>query len=156
MKKSIFIFCIIFILILGQSCKNVPNLEAETKALLVLHNEQQKAHIEKNVGLFLNGISSDFIEVNRGKTKQATKEELRQKFQAYFNAVDFVKWDDATPPVFSFSDDATMATSVVDKLVITKPKQGENRLDTMQFAWLAVYKKTNGQWALHRMGSTNR
>jgi hypothetical protein len=40
-------------------------------------------------------------------------------------------------------------------LVIIKRKS-DNKLDTAHFAWLAVFKKKNGKWQLHRMGSTNR
>lgn len=143
-------------LITQQSCYNRPDFEAEKKAIMILHDQQRKAHIQKNVALLFGDSLTDFIEVNRGTIRKPTREESMKRFQSYFDAVDFVKWDDVSPPVFSFSDDATMATTVVDKLVITKLKSGNGRLDTTHFAWLSVYKKYNGQWQLHRIGSTNR
>ena len=96
------------------------------------------------------------MEVNRGLIKKPSYSNSRKRFQSYFDAVDFIKWDDVSPPIFSFSDDGTMATSIVDKLVINKNKQEGNRLDTTHYAWLAVYKKINGKWRMHRMGSTNK
>jgi len=144
------------LLIVGQSCNNHPDFEAEKKTLLILHNEQRKAHMEKNVSLLIKDSSIDFIEVNRGLIKKPTQAESIKRFQSYFDAVDFVKWDDVSPPVFSFSDDGTMATTVVDKFVITTKKAEGGRLDTVQYAWLAVYKKINGKWQMHRMSSTNR
>lgn len=144
------------LLIAIQSCNTKPDLEAEKAALLVLHDEQRKAHIEKNISLLLRDSTVDYIEVNRGVIKKPSYAESSKRFQTYFDAVDFIQWDDVNPPVFSFSDDGTMATAVVDKLVITKQKTAGNQLDTTQYAWLAVYKKINGKWQLHRMGSTNR
>ena len=144
------------LLIVIQSCKTKPNIEAEKAALLVLHNEQRKAHLEKNISLLFRDSIVDYIEVNRGVIKKPSYAESRKRFQTYFDAVDFIQWDDVTPPVFSFSDDGSMATSIVDKLVITRQKTEGNQLDTTHYAWLAVYKKNNGKWQLHRMGSTNR
>ena len=153
--KSIYYMTIISMMVI-QSCTNSPDLESEKAAIMVLHNEQRKAHMEKDVSLLTKKGSSDFIEVNRGLIKSPSQQESIQRFQSYFDAVDFVKWDDVSPPVISFSNDGTMATTVVDKLVITKQKSEDGRLDTTHFAWLAVYKKQNGQWEMHRMASTNR
>jgi hypothetical protein len=153
MKYHIYIIALLSV---GQSCNDRVDLEAEKKEILILHNEQRKAHMEKNVSLLLGDSLTDYIEVNRGLIKKPSYSDSRKRFQSCFDSVDFIKWDDVSPPVFSFSDDGTMATSVVDKLVITKNKQEGNRLDTSQYAWLAVYKKINGKWRLHRMGSTNK
>ncbi len=139
-----------------QSCMDHPDLEKEKKAILALHNEQKKAHLEKDIDLLLGDGSDDFIEVNRGVVKKPTREESRTRFQSYFDAVDFVKWDDVSPPVFSFSDDATMATTIVQKIVITKQKLENNRLDTAYYAWLAIYQKNKDKWKMTRMASTRQ
>ncbi|MFT3910976.1 MAG: nuclear transport factor 2 family protein [Ferruginibacter sp.] len=138
-----------------HSSNNAVDIEAEKKAILAIHEDQRKAHIGKDISLLLRDSSTDYIEVNRGLIKKPTYAENYKRFKSYFDEVDFVKWDDASPPVISFSDDATMATSVVDKLVITRHRAGNNQLDTTHYAWLAVFKKINGKWQLHRMGSTN-
>ncbi|HUR31626.1 MAG TPA: hypothetical protein VMZ69_09345 [Saprospiraceae bacterium] len=148
---------ILLISCLGCTKKNtLPDLEAEKESLMLLQNEQRQAHMEKNVELLLDEDYDDYLEVNRGFVRKPTRAESTKRFQSYFDAVDFIKWDDVAPPVFSFSDDGTMATSVVDKIVITKLKEEGNRLDTAHFAWLVVYKKENDKWHMHRMGSTNR
>jgi hypothetical protein len=155
--KMTWVRLFILILLAGiYSCKSSPDLEKEKKALLVIHNEQRKAHMEKNVPLLVGDGWPDYVEVNRGLIKRPSKEESMKRFQAYFDAVDFVKWDDVSEPVFSFSDDATMATTVVDKLVITKQRAQGNRLDTAHYAWLAVYRKVDGKWRMERMASTNK
>src|SRR5215213_2838674 len=150
------IFSILTLLLILDACKTQPNLEKEKQAILILHENQKKAHFEKNVSLLLADSSSDFVEVNRGLVKKLNRDESVRRFQAYFNAVDFVKWDDEKPPIFRFSDDATMATTVVEKLVITKQKFEANRLDTAHYAWLAVYKKNNEKWQMVQIVSTNK
>ncbi len=135
---------------------NIPvDIEVEKKAILAIHEDQRKSHIEKDILLLLRDSSTDYIEVNRGLIKKPTYAESYKRFKSYFDEVDFIKWDDVSPPIISFSEDATMATSVVDKLVITRRKSENNQLDTTHYAWLAVFKKINGKWQLHRMGSTN-
>lgn len=149
-------FLILFsLLAIAQSCSDHFDLEAEKKAILTIHDEQRKAHMEKNISLLLRDSLTDYIEVNRGVVRKPTYAESFKRFKSYFDAVDFIKWDDITPPIISFSEDGTMATSIVDKLVITRSKS-ENRFDTTHYAWLAVFKKIDGKWQMHRMGSTNK
>lgn len=151
------LFTILFLLLVAcQACNNTPNLETEKKQILAIHSEQRRAHMEKNVALLLAGNAADYIEVNRGQVKKPLYADNFKRFTSYFESVDLIKWDDVAPPVISFSDDASMATSVVDKLVVTRSRAGDNRLDTFHYAWLAVFKKVNGKWRLHRMGSTNK
>jgi hypothetical protein len=132
-----------------------PDLEQEKKEIMEIHNRQKNAHIEKNPDLLLSDSSHDFMEVNRGIIRKPTYSESFKRLTSYFNSVEFIKWDDVSDPIFSFSDDATMATTIVNKLVITKNKS-DNGIDTTHFAWIAVYKKEDGKWKLHRVGSTNR
>lgn len=152
--KSLSLFVLLIFLL--QACSKRPDLEAETKAILAIHSEQRKAHMEKDVLLLLGDSTVEYVEVNRGLVKKPTYAENLKRFTSYFETVDFIKWDDVSPPIISFSEDATMATSVVDKLVITQSKSETNKFDTTQFAWLVVFKKSNGKWQLHRMGSTNK
>lgn len=147
---------LLFLLMILVACRPAPDLQAERDALLAIHEQQRKAHLEKNAALLLADSSNDYMEINRGFIKRPNRTESLQRFQSYFNSVDFIKWDDVTAPVFSFSDDATMATAVVDKFVVLRRKDEPSRLDTSYYAWLAVYRKRNGKWQMERMASTNR
>jgi hypothetical protein len=148
---------LILLLLFGVcSCKTGPDFEKEKQEILILHHNQQRAHLEKNVSLLTGDSSMEFIEVNRGMVKRPSNEQTAQKFQAYFNAVDFIKWEDVNPPVFHFSDDGSMATTVVEKLVITRQKEDNNRMDTAHYAWLSVYRKIKGKWQMQAIASTNR
>lgn len=153
MKYTLHILSLLFVI---QACKNSPDIETETKAILAIHDQQRKAHFEKNAELLLDDISTDYIEVNRGFVKKPSYSENLKKFESYFNSVDFINWDDVSPPIISFSNDATIATLVVEKFVVVRNKTEGNKLDTSQYAWLAIFKKINDKWQLYRMGSTNK
>lgn len=157
MRKYCYHIVVFFLVIeLTISCSGRANIEEARAEIMRMHNNQRIAHMQKDVALLLSDSIGDYMEVNRGGVNRPTNSESTQRFQAYFDAVDFVKWDDISEPVITFSDDATMATTVVKKLVITRDKSDSSRVDTAQYAWLAIYKKVNGKWGLHRMGSTNK
>lgn len=154
MKKKMVV--VLTLVLVFHSCNTGHDLEAEKNAIMVLHNKHRQAHFEKNIEMLLENNAADLMQVNRGVIRKDSMEESAKRFRNYFDAVEFVKWDDVEPPVFSFSDDATMATTLVNKLVVLKLKQENYRLDTTYFAWMAVYKKTKGQWELHRIASINK
>jgi hypothetical protein len=137
------------------SCLSTVDYNSEKKELLKLHQMQREAHLEKNAAKLVSQFSDDFISVNRGAINKPTKEESIAKFSQYFQAVDFICWDDIHPPTFNFSVDATMATSIVDKLVIIKDRQN-NKIDTTIYCWIAVYKKHKNKWTLAQMASTDK
>lgn len=146
---------LVLIPIMVYSCKQVTGFKEDKQAILELHEAQRKAHFKKDIAFFAHHSNTeDFIEVNRGLVRKPKPSEIAVRFENYFNSVDFIKWDDVTNPIISFSDDGTMATVVVDKLVVVR-ELATNKIDSVKYAWLSVYKKQNGQWLMHRMGSTN-
>ena len=129
--------------------------DIELKKIMALHDLQREIHFEKQVSNFVNLLSEDHISVNRGKIAQPSIADLEERFTNYFNSVDFVKWDDVTPPIIRFSDDLSVAYTIVDKEVIVKSRDTYT-LDTTYFSWVAIYKKINGEWKIDCVGSTNK
>ncbi len=154
MSKLIFVGLLLF------SCHNIskPDWEKERKEILRLESKQRAYHFAKDAKAFTDMFSKDFLSVNKGTIETPTSENSYQKFNAWFNSVEFVKWDDNTEPLVRFSDDASVAYVAVNKLVVIK-KQALNAkqiLDTTNFAWLTVYKKYNGEWKIDCVSSTNK
>ncbi|HET6225760.1 MAG TPA: hypothetical protein VFF27_05730 [Bacteroidia bacterium] len=148
---------VIFLLFSCQTATK-PNFETEKQALLDLDEQARKNHFSKNAKAMSENFSSDFISINRGIISTPTKQESFQRFDNYFKRVEFIKWDNNKPPIIRFSDDASVAYVSVDKTVILKTKNEQQReiLDTTYFAWLSVYKKINGKWILDCISSTNK
>lgn len=139
-------------------CKQSPtiNLEKEKEMILQLDDQARQFHFTKNATAMAQGLLPDFISINNGSISKPTYEESFKRFDNYFKRVEFVKWDNVSPPVVRFSDDASIAYVAVDKLVILKLKEEPEKLDTTHFAWLSVFKKVNGKWMLDCIASTNK
>jgi hypothetical protein len=147
----------IFLLIIGGfSCntqvKEKSNDLASLKAILA---SQRTAHLNKDASLLISNTNDPLLEISGGKVNRVTAADGRKGFEQYLNSVEFVKWDDIAEPIFHFSDDSTMATVTVQKLVILK-EHGATRNDTTNFAWTSVYRKQNNQWKMMVITSTNK
>jgi ketosteroid isomerase-like protein len=144
--------------ILFYSCSRRTGIETEKIKLLTLHREQQVAHLTRNAKQFVGQFADTMISVNRGKIVTVPRDSAMKRFQLYFESVVFKKWEDVHPPVVEFSEDASMAYIVVDKLVVLEYKDGQNKNaeETTHFAWVSVYKKQeNGEWQIVCNVSTN-
>lgn len=123
-----------------------------------LHNDQQKAHFEKNPKLIVDQFADNLISVNHGIIDStSTDEENTSRFQGYFNSVKFIKWEDISSPKIRFSKDASMAYMVVDKLVILEMADsvGNPVEETTHYGWVSIFKKHQGEWKLECIASTN-
>ena len=137
----------------------IPFDEVREKAdILELHNLQRDYHFNKDSLAFVNQLSDDFISVNRGEITQPERAETLARYHAYFSSVEFVKWDDLTEPIVKFSDDGSMAYTIVDKVVRTRYKNeaGEEVEGETHFAWTAIYKKSADGWKIVNVSSTQK
>jgi len=157
MKISPFVF-LALIFIVSCNSSNEFNRSAETEMIMKLHEQQRDHHFNKDSVAFSDQLSKNFISVNRGKISRPAREETIAKYNSYFSSVDFVKWDDVTDPIIRFSDDGTMAFTIVDKMiVVTYSDDGGNELkDTTHFAWTAIYKKYTEGWKIDCVTSTEK
>lgn len=149
-------FLLVAILLAG--CKQEPDFKKEEAALMAMHNDQRKAHLEKNAKLFVDQFADSLRSVNKGKLSIITKEAALKRFQGYFDAVEFKKWDDVNPPVISFSDDASLAYITVDKQVVLTYKNEKNGTteESTHFTWVSIAKKMKtGEWKIVCNISTN-
>jgi hypothetical protein len=147
-------------LIVSVSCSRIHqiSLEDEEKAILEIHHALRDYHFEKDSIKFANQLADHFISVNHGNISTPSREELISRYNSYFSSVEFEQWDDLTEPVIRFADDASMAYSVVDKIVVvTYPDDdGKTIRGTTHFAWTAIYRKYEGEWKIDCVTSTNK
>lgn len=128
------------------------------KEILQLHEAQRDYHFQKDSIAFAHQMSAEYVSVNRGLITRPTVEDNIARYNNYFSAVEFVKWDDVNPPVIRFSEDGSMAYTVVDKEVIVEYKLSETEtvLDSAYYAWVAIYRKQAEGWKLDCVASTNK
>ena len=133
------------------------NQKKTKQELLTLHHQERVFHFEKRATEFANYLSENIISVNRGEVRQPTRAENKNRFENYFNSVEFIEWDDAAEPIIQISEDEKMAYVVVQKKVTVIYGEAEEGLrGTTEFAWVSIYEKENGKWKIVCNASTNK
>lgn len=149
------VFTIGLSLLILSSCQNekIVDIEKATKEILALHRAQRDHHFNKDSVAFVGQLSHDFISVNRGVISYPSKTETQRRYHSYFSSVDFNKWDDLQDPIIRFSEDGTLAYTIVDKIV--EVKYNEDSVGATHFAWIAIYRKGESGWKIESVASTN-
>lgn len=154
-------YCLFVILIVAihfVGCGRELNIENEKQILLLLHKEQQDAHLNKNAKQFVDQFANPMLSIKHGKIDTIAQDAAIERFQNYFNSVIIKSWEDITPPIIDLSEDATMAYMVVEKLVVLsyEDEEGKTIEEKTHFAWVSVFKKQeNGEWKIVCNISTN-
>jgi hypothetical protein len=146
-------------LLISTSCiSDDYKKEATTQEIRAMHEAQRKYHFEKMSEEFAGQLSEDFISLNKGELSQQTYEEHKSRYDQYFGSVEFEVWNDTEEPIIRFSDDYSLAYTIVQKdVVVTYPDENNKELrDSVHYAWLAVYRKNDkGEWKIESVASTN-
>lgn len=150
----------LFLILLVTSCVKQPQFdkEKETEEILKLHNLQRDYHFNKDSISFANQLSKNFISVNKGVISQPKKNETISRYNGYFSSVEFIKWDDVTEPIIRFSEDGTLAYTIVDKIVkVARKNEAEETIEgETHFVWTAIYKKYGNEWKIDCVTSTEK
>jgi ketosteroid isomerase-like protein len=120
------------------------------------HALEREAHMDRNVDLLLSLMGDDFVLVDGGQVQRPTRAETRARFDAYFKAVKFRKWDDLAPPSIRVSRDGTLASVLVRKEVVLVPADAADDAKPVRtvFAWMETWEKRDGRWMLVALCST--
>lgn len=160
MKFKIITFNVIILVITIISCTGSSQgpTQADKDAIMALHKAQRDYHFNKDSVAFSKLLAfEDFIGINGGVISRPTKQETMTKHHRYFSSVEFLNWDDVSEPVIRFSEDGSLAYTVVDKMVVLRPKdQPEASPDTTFYAWTAIYRKHPEGWKIECVTSTNK
>ncbi|WP_349554183.1 nuclear transport factor 2 family protein [Pseudotenacibaculum sp. MALMAid0570] len=134
------------------------DISKEKKAILELHKKQREYHFLKDSIAFANQLSDNFISVNKGEITNPKREAIITRYHRYFSSVEFLEWDDVSEPIIKFSDDGTMAYTIVDKMVKVSfvNQDGDTIQGKTHFAWTAIYKKYGNQWKIDNVTSTDK
>lgn len=145
------------LLCLFISCGTI-DYDVETQKVLELHHAQRDYHFNGNAEGFARQLLPDFISVNRGLVNTPTFEENLKRYSSYFQGVKFLKWDDKEAPIIRFSEDGSLAYTVVQKTVEVKypSSEGDSIIGRTDFAWVTLYRKTVAGWKIECVASTNQ
>ncbi len=152
------LFNLFIFLMVSCNLSNKPSIENERIKILQLHHNQRAYHFNKDSIAFANQLSDNFISVNKGKISAPSRQETISKYNGYFSNVEFLRWDDVNDPEIKFSDDGSMAYTIVDKMVVVtyKNELGDNVEEETHFAWTTIFKKYGNDWKIDCVTSTER
>ena len=158
LSSSILLGVSLFILLFSCQEKQPIDIAAIEQEIIEVHNLSRKYHVEKMAEEFVSQLSDKHISINRGKISKLNKDKKTNQMRQYFNAIEFEKWDDLEPPIIRFSDDYSMAYTLVNKEVVltyTNENDEKTRESTI-FSWVAIYTKQDGVWKTDCVASTNQ
>jgi hypothetical protein len=158
LSSSILLGASLFILFFSCQEKQPIDIAAIEQEIIEVHNLSRKYHVEKMAGEFVSQLSDKHISINRGKISNLNKDKKTKQVRQYFNAVEFEKWDDLEPPIIRFSDDYSMAYTLVNKeVVLTYTNENDEKArESTIFSWVAIYTKQDGVWKTDCVASTNQ
>lgn len=143
---------------LACGCAATAGRPDDRAALLALHEAQRRAHLAEDAAGLVALFADDFVELREGVLVRPTRAASEARLRRYFEAVEFLAWDDLAPPEIRLSDDGTLATMAVQKLVRlrTVGADGSPSVERTIFAWLATCVREEGGWRLAGVVSTRR
>lgn len=105
--------------------------------------------------LLVSQIADSMISVQDGAISKASNEDIKQMFANYFSQVTYRKWDNIDAPVIHISDDTSLASVTVNKIVETKRvNTPDSTYSSTTFAWTTMYRKEKGEWRIYSITST--
>lgn len=134
-------------------------LDTDTDALLALHAQDRRAHLDGDADLLASGMADHIWEASRGQLTRLTRKDVRDRFARYFETVRYSIWDDLVDPHVSVAGDGLSAWMAVH-IEATVLSVGEPGADvapqTRRFesSWIATYEKEQGRWLMAGISSS--
>jgi hypothetical protein len=133
------------------------DLEQEKRELLRLGEAARAAHLAYDAAALIAPHADGFVSVGDGRVNRPSRDQSRAMVQRYFDSVIFKMWDDTAPPVVTVSDDATLATVLVQKRVRLAPKaKPDGPVTETDWAWVETWRKQDGAWRMQMIVSTQQ
>jgi len=147
MKHQLIGFVLIAILLIFTGCKESPDQDKIREEILDLHKATIDAHLNKDVNFFVKDISDDYFSVGNGEIRYPAKNEISERFSNYLESTTFTNYKDLQEPVIGFSEDGTIAWSIVQVNVAgtRTMDDGESDFD-YTFAWITLYSRQGDKW----------
>lgn len=136
-------------------CQSRPDLDRLYHEILELHKKEIAAHWNKDIDFFTKDIAKDYFSVNNGEIRHPTKSAITTQFSNYLNNTTFSSYKDLQEPIIGFSEDGTLAYSIV-RMKIAGERQYEDGVERdfdFVCAWITLYRREGESWI--RMGEVS-
>ena len=129
---------------------SAQNRNFDERQLLHLHAEVIKAHVERQVDVWMSIESENFISVNGGRVTFPGFSERREQRSAYLQGASFSTYRDLREPIVRISEDGSLGWLIAEVEVVgtvPDPDSGRNSFHDI-WAWIELYEKTDQGWRL--------
>lgn len=150
------ILCIAAVISFSSCTQPTPDMNKEIEALAILQKQEQTAHLNEEPALLVHMLNDTLTQIKDGEVSYFTNDQMTERLINYFGAVEFIKWEDAVPPVYTVSEDGTMAHILIRKHVeVNVEKDGVTTREVTDFAWTELWKKKDGRWKMYTVTTTD-
>jgi hypothetical protein len=134
--------------LLLQGCRPEPDFEALREEILSLHLASIEAHLNKDVDFFTRDVADDYVVVSNADVFHPTEEQTKAQFSNYLNRTDFTEYRDLRDPIIGFSDDGSVAWSIVQVKVagVQTSDDGQQQFVNFKSAWINLFKRDSNRW----------
>ncbi len=143
---------LLLILVVGtfltSGCQPKPDFDAYREEILALHKGSIDAHLNRDVDFFTRNVVDDYVVVSRADIFFPTKEETRAQFSNYLNRTTFSEYRDLRDPIIGFSEDGSLAWSIVQVKVAGMQAGEDDQEQAINFksAWINLFKREGNEW----------
>ena len=125
-----------------------PDYERLRSEIADLHKALIDAHLNKDVGFFVQDLSEDYLSVSGGEIRKPSTEEIRSTVSDYLDHTTFAEYRDLCEPIIGFSQDGSVAWSIVQVKVAGKRKMGDGSERDSDFicAWITLFERRGDRW----------
>ena len=125
-----------------------PDFDKLKSEILDLHRQEIEAHWNKDSTFFTRNISENYTSVSRGEIHKPSREEIESKFSDYLDNTTFKEYRDLQEPIIDFSNDGSVAWSIVRVKVLGIRKMNDGTERELDFicAWITLYRRQNDKW----------
>ena len=123
---------------LAAGCQPKPDFDAYREEILALHKASIDAHLNRDVDFFTRNVAEDYVIVSRADIFYPTKEETRAQFSNYLNRTTFSEYRDLRDPIIGFSEDGSVAWSIVQVKVAGMQRKSLYFLDYKEFGGFMI------------------
>lgn len=130
------------------TCARHPDRAAMTAEILQLHRTLIDAHVKHDPDALFLTIAENYITVADGDVRFRAKDEFRASLGEYIRSTDFIDYQDLRAPIVGFSDDGSIAWSIVQVKVAGTRAAADGSSRPLEFtcAWITLYRRTDGGW----------
>ncbi len=116
--------------------------------ILALHQALIDGHWNRDVDAILRDVAADFLSVANGEVRRPTLDEMRANLAGYLDNTTFSEYRDLSEPIVGFSEDGSLAWSVVQVKVAGRRRLDDGTERELDFvcAWLTLYRRQDGRW----------